>query len=1171
MNHKKSALLAMTLTILISLTLIPAYSHSTPITPQAVTTLSVSPPETIIWVDSFFDVYINIADVYDLSAFDITLTYDPLRMAAQSVTLLPPFNTWIGPPPEIDPLTGTVHVVHNAPNPSQPFQGSDPIFKISYVCLGPGVHSPLHLEGALINHLGGMILYIPIDGSVTQNQPQAPPINVTFRLLAIEHYYSNALSYNFECVGSQDYAMKSAEYLISTLLGYPNWQNLTTPLNGYKYTAYIHLLSNHTNAKALPYYRGPPTNSNVINEITNFLSVTQSPWETNNLTIRILYYCGHSGIATPGPAQSQTGFFLALGDRGSHLSNASDTANPSSYQELWDYQLNQTLCVNDLATNNCTLVILDSCRSQAAIQMLQRSGRVIMTACKTAELANGWVSNPAPWPPGTRDRWSFFTGQNAANAFFGNGTQVKGPLGIIGAITFGCDTNNDGWADAKEVFNVANVTTLSYSKGEAKQQVPQHHYSVMNGKIPVVQYSNKTKFPYNGRPGWGEIKANLTWPGFHHDAGHSGMTAGAGTSEGTPLWTSSGIDANASVVASECQVIAASKNGSVYGLDFRTGNKLWKFNAESSILATPFVSGGMIYIATFGGGGDEGGGMLYALDETTGRVLWEYQAPTGVGFFASPTVADGLVFAGTCSQTTTACGIYAFNQSTGELAWERSLETSVKASPTVKNGRVYVATSTQGVGSVARLHALAEFDGVKLWNYSFGTSDVVSSPTVTMTLVIVGCMGGGGGGGALGGLYAFQASSGVPAWDYPTGSPVSSSPAVDEARGLVFFGTEDGRVLALMMDGNRAWEYLAPGPVRMSSPAISGDGRLYIGTTNNWLVCLDAESGSATWSYLTDGPITSSPAIVEEHVLVGTTGSSVYCFGSPFPEHDLATQAVFPQRSSVIQGDPVTIEYTVKNEGNVPEDVTVTVGSRNSSTPSFGDITALYEDTFTLGVDSETTRYYVWDTTGVPADTYRTCAIANTINGETDIADNMLVNGSVSISLPGVHDVAVNSVTPSKTVVCQSMSMKINVEVTNLGIFLETFHVIVTARPSVGPPIVVGTQLVTLSPAETRVLTFVWLTTGVQVGSYTVEATAETVLGETYTINNVCTDGQVNVTTLGDINADNIVDISDAAQIGVNWQKTVPPANPNADLNNDGIIDISDAAIIGVHWMHTYP
>lgn len=997
MKNATSKLSALTMCLLITLTFIPADST---ITPQQTTTLQVSPPETNIEVDSFFDIYITITNVYELSFFDITIHYDTTKMNALSVTIQPPFNIppWIILVQQVDDNAGTVHVV--CQNPQQSYSGTGTMFKVAYVCTAPGTNSPLHLDGALMNHNGIPISFTPTDGTVTQNQPEAPPINVTFRLLAVEAYYSNALSYNFECAGSVDYAMKSAEYLISTLLGYPNWQNLTTPLKGYKYTAYVHLLSNHTNAKNLPYYRGPPTNSNVVNEIQNFLAATQGPWEQNNLTIRMFYYVGHSGIATPGPAQSQTGFFMALGDRGSHMPNASDPANPSSYQELWDYQLNQTLCTGDLATNNCTLIILDSCRSQAAIQTLQRNGRIILTACKTAELANGWVSNPANWPPGTRDRWSFFTGQNAANAFFGNGTAVTGPLGIIGAITFGCDTDNDGWADAREIFNVANVTTLSYSKGEAKQQIPQHNYRVMNGQIPIVQYNNKTKFPYNGRAGWGEFQADFTWPGFHHDAGHSGATQASGPTTGTLRWSQSGYDTNASVIVSETEVIVATKNGIVHCLEPKTGEELWSFTAGSQILSTPTVYNGTIYVATFGGGGGGGGagGILYAIDEATGIVKWQYQASSGMGFYASPTVSEGHVYVATTSETSTSYGVAVFNQ-TGYMIWSRTLDTPVKSSPTVKDGRVFVATTTRG-GLPARLHALDKSTGTKIWNYSFGTSNVISTPAAGAGQVMIGCMGGGGGGGgALPGVYAFTETSGTPLWDFQTTYPVSSSPAVDETHGLVIFGTEGSSVLALTLTGAQVWIYPGYGPVKMSSAAISDNDLVYIGTGNT-LVCLNELSGLSVWTYNADGPVTSSPAIADDHVFVGTTGSSVYCFGLEWPEHDVTVMQVFPHGNTFPQGSGVTVEYTIKNGGNVAEYITVTIGYRNSTTPPFGDITAFYEDNFILNAGAEITGYCVMFTITLPPRIYELCGTAHAVNGENDMADNILVDGPVTIEAP---------------------------------------------------------------------------------------------------------------------------------------------------------------------------
>ncbi len=57
----------------------------------------------------------------------------------------------------------------------------------------------------------------------------------------------------------------------------------------------------------------------------------------------------------------------------------------------------------------------------------------------------------------------------------------------------------------------------------------------------------------------------------------------------------------------------------------------------------------------------------------------------------------------------------------------------------------------------------------------------------------------------------------------------------------------------------------------------------------------------------------------------------------------------------------------------------------------------------------------------------------------------------------------------------------------------------------------------------------------------------------------------------GDANGDAVVNILDAAQVGLHWGETSenPNFSPGADLNNDDVINILDAAQIGLHWGET--
>lgn len=780
------------------------------------------------------------------------------------------------------------------------------------------------------------------------------PINVTFRLLAIEGYYSNSSMESGTLVGGDvDQPMKSAEYLITALQGYNNWQNNSQTYKGFKYTTHIHLLSANPDATSLPYYRGTPTNSNVLNEIQTFLAATQS-WENNSLTIRILYYVGHSGYVGQGPKpqNSKGGFFLALGERGSDPANyPADPSNPSPYQELWDYQLDQALNHGDLANNNCTLIILDSCHSGAAIAQLTRKGRVIMAACSSNQLALGWLSAPKQ---NTADHWSWFTGQDSANSYFSNGTQTpwKGGIGIIGAMKNASDPNSDGWGTSNEIFydiygwypSTANLTTYEYSYTETQvigsiqgnAEVPQIKEGVSGCYIPLVQYNTSSTFPYNGIAYLLHfIVPNNSWGSFHCDSGRVGLTQSDGPMLNNVLWSHLNYDTNASVIVGNWEAIVATKGvvggfGVVHGLDLVTGNEVWNYTAESQIIATPAVVNNIIYIATFGGGGGGGGagGWLRAINEPTGRVLWQWQAPLGVGFYASPAVADGRVYVATYSETSTTYGIYAFNQTTGRLLWARTLDSPIKSSPTVKDGRVYVATTARG-STPARLHALAESTGTKLWNYSFGLSNVISTPAVAAGLVLIGCMGGGGGGGGGAGLYAFRESGSTPIWEYLTPTPVSSSPAVDEKKGIVVGASEapgggggGGSVFALTLTGSLIWAS-PPESVKMSSPAISGNSLVYVGTADGKLLCLNETSGVIVWSYTTAGPVTSSPAISENHVLVGTTGSTLYSFGSAYP--DVAVMSVTPCKTCLVEGDILNINVTVSNKGDLAQTFNITL------------------------------------------------------------------------------------------------------------------------------------------------------------------------------------------------------------------------------------------------------
>ncbi len=184
------------------------------------------------------------------------------------------------------------------------------------------------------------------------------------------------------------------------------------------------------------------------------------------------------------------------------------------------------------------------------------------------------------------------------------------------------------------------------------------------------------------------------------------------------------------------------------------------------------------------------------------------------------------------------------------------------------------------------------------------------------------------------------------------------------------------------------------------------------------------------------------------------------------------------------------------------------------------------------------------------------------------------IEAAVITSPIAVHDVAVIDVTTSKTgcvplpTVGEGRTANVTVTVENQGGFAETFNVTAFANSSA-----IGEQPVTLNPGENKTLTFIWDTTGFSYGNYIVKAVADTVPGETETIDNTYVDGVVKVVIPGDIDGNGIVDIYDAIRLANAFgsEPSDDDWNPNADINNDAIIDIYDAILLANHYGEEIP
>ncbi len=115
-------------------------------------------------------------------------------------------------------------------------------------------------------------------------------------------------------------------------------------------------------------------------------------------------------------------------------------------------------------------------------------------------------------------------------------------------------------------------------------------------------------------------------------------------------------------------------------------------------------------------------------------------------------------------------------------------------------------------------------------------------------------------------------------WD--DGTPAKIAGGLSVAYETVFFGTENGEVIALDANtGEQKWKSVVKGEV-LASPAVEG-GVVVVNTGSGFVFALDAGTGEEVWAFESDVPPlslrgVSSPAAVNGGAIIGTaTGKLV--------------------------------------------------------------------------------------------------------------------------------------------------------------------------------------------------------------------------------------------------------------------------------------------------------
>jgi len=181
------------------------------------------------------------------------------------------------------------------------------------------------------------------------------------------------------------------------------------------------------------------------------------------------------------------------------------------------------------------------------------------------------------------------------------------------------------------------------------------------------------------------------------------------------------------------------------------------------------------------------------------------------------------------------------------------------------------------------LHDAAE-ESTIAWSYTIpthgGTPDdmlVRASPVIVDTFVYIPACDGV--------LYCLTLTTGDSVWAASICEDLRSTPAVSKDRVYILGDHNDRRVHCLdAADGDELWqseplgdEWEAWGGRTSwidSSPVVVGDSVLYVGARDGYAYCLDVDDGDEIWSTHIGSYITSSPAVVDTLVLIGSSDTS---------------------------------------------------------------------------------------------------------------------------------------------------------------------------------------------------------------------------------------------------------------------------------------------------------
>jgi hypothetical protein len=241
-------------------------------------------------------------------------------------------------------------------------------------------------------------------------------------------------------------------------------------------------------------------------------------------------------------------------------------------------------------------------------------------------------------------------------------------------------------------------------------------------------------------------------------------------------------------------------------------------------------------------------------------------------------------------------------------------------------------------------------------------------------------------------FYAINETDGRVLWSYSLGDLGFGSPSIGD--GCVFI-TNDGGLYAFRIGpGSGDWPMFCQNNFHTSS---SQHGVEYV----RWPLTQPQYLGDVSNTWVTARFVWCNKTIVSAAIAWkiyffdsdgNTNATDTLVFYVNVSSHDVAVIDVAPSKTVIGQNLTAQVSVTVANQGSYTETFNVT---------AYANTTATATKEVTLSSGNFATLVFTWNTTGFAKGNYTVSAVADTVSGETNTANNNRTDGIVTVAIVG--------------------------------------------------------------------------------------------------------------------------------------------------------------------------